>query len=127
MSKRRVEVLVFDGCPNVDATLGRARAAIAATNARADVQLVRVESDEEARRLRFLGSPTVRVDGVDVDGSANLRDDFGLQCRIYSVGGRLQGAPPMDWIAAALRGEPVDARDAAPAQRGGGCACGGES
>jgi len=127
MSERRVEVLVFDGCPNLEATLDRARAAVAATNTRADVELVRVESDEEAKRLRFLGSPTVRVDGVDVDGSAKSRDDFGLQCRIYSVGRRLEGAPPMDWIAAALRGELVDAPDASSAQRSGCCSSGGDS
>jgi hypothetical protein len=123
MIPRRVEVLVFDGCPNVEATLERARAAVVATRAHAEVQLVQVESDEEAKRLRFLGSPTVRVDGVDVDGSAKLRDDFGLQCRIYSVGGRLEGVPPLDWIAAALRGEPFDASDAG--RRGGDCTCGG--
>jgi hypothetical protein len=127
MSERRVEVLVFDGCPNLEATLERARAAVAAANAHAEVQLVRVESDEDAKRLRFLGSPTVRVDGVDVDGSAKQRDDFGLQCRIYSVGGRLEGAPPIDWIAAALRGEPADASDAPATQRSGCCTSGGES
>jgi hypothetical protein len=127
MNERRVEVLVFDGCPNVDATIARAREAVAATNVHAEVQLVRVESDEAAKRLRFLGSPTVRVDGVDVDGSASHRDDFGLQCRIYSVGGRLEGAPPTAWIAAALRGESNDGPALGPASGAGCCSCGGES
>jgi hypothetical protein len=68
--ERRVEVLVFDGCPNADTTLERARGG--------------------------------RVDGIDVDSSANERDDYGLQCRVYVVNGRLEGAPPMAWIASAL-------------------------
>lgn len=123
MSERRVEVLVFDGCPNVDTTMARARAAVVAANVRADVQLVRVENDADAKRLRFLGSPTVRVDGVDVDASAKLRDDFGLQCRVYSVGERLEGAPPTEWIAAALRGDAPG--DATTAARVDCCACGG--
>lgn len=126
MSVRRVDVLVFDGCPNVGATLARVHAAVAATNAPAEVRLVRVDSDDEAKRLRFLGSPTVRVDGVDVDGSAKKRDDFGLQCRIYSVRGRLEGAPPTDWIAAALRGDSVDENGSATATPG-CCVCGEES
>jgi hypothetical protein len=121
MSERQVEVLVFDGCPNVDATLASARAAVQSENVRANVRLVRVGSDEEARHLRFLGSPTVRVDGVDVDGTAERRDDYGLQCRLYTVGGRLQGAPPADWIASALRGEAAHPADSSPPTS---CACG---
>ena len=102
---RKIEVLVFEGCPNVETTLAQVRAALAATNEPADVTVVRVESDEAAVGLRFLGSPTVRVDGIDVDSSASAREDYGLQCRVYSVGGRLRGTPLAEWIAAALRGE----------------------
>jgi hypothetical protein len=103
MNDRRVEVLVFEGCPNAEVTLERARAAALAAGVGADVQVVLVQTDEEARRLRFLGSPSVRVDGVDVDPDVASRDDFGLQCRVYAVGARMQGAPPMEWITDALR------------------------
>lgn len=121
MRKRDVEVLVFDGCPNVDVALERARAAVASANVPAEVRLVRVQNDDEAMRLRFLGSPTVRVDGVDIDPSAEGRDHFGLQCRLYSVGDRLEGAPPTDWIASALRNEAMDvAVSGVPAVR---CPC----
>ena len=127
MIEKRVEVLVFDGCPNIDVALERARAAVSDSKVPASVHLVHVESDEEAQRQRFLGSPTVRVDGRDIDPSATHRDDFGMQCRVYSVGGRLDGAPPADWIASALRGEAPRGADAAAfvrgaaGGRGGGC------
>jgi hypothetical protein len=98
-----VEVLVFDGCPNVETALQRARGAIAAAKVPARVQLVRVADDDQARRLRFLGSPTVRVNGADVDPTAAGREDYGMQCRVYATGGRFEGAPPVDWITAALR------------------------
>ena len=104
MGTRKVEVLVFEGCPNLEPTLERAREAITRTHVHAELRVVRVESDDEAIRLRFLGSPTVRVDDVDVDPAALERRDFGLQCRVYSVAGRYQGTPPADWIATALRG-----------------------
>jgi hypothetical protein len=103
MTTKRVEVLVFDGCPNAEAAVERAREAIARANVTADLHVVRVESDDMARQLRFPGSPTVRVDGVDIEPAARGREDFGLQCRLYEVAGRLQGAPPTDWIAEALR------------------------
>jgi hypothetical protein len=106
MKSRRVEVLLFGGCPNGEAALERARAAIREANVAANLTVVRVESDDEATRLRFLGSPTVRVDGVDVDPGAGGRDQFCLQCRVYDVSGRIEGAPPTEWIVSALRGEP---------------------
>jgi hypothetical protein len=103
MRTKQIEVLVFDGCPNVHPTIEQVHQAIARANVPADLRVVRVETDDDAKRLRFLGSPTVRVDGVDVEPASVGREDFGLQCRIYSVAGRYQGTPPVDWIAAALR------------------------
>lgn len=103
MRTKRVEVLVFDGCPNLEPTLAHAREAIADADVLVDLLVLRVESDEQATRLRFLGSPTVRVDGIDVEPAARERDGFGLQCRVYSVAGRYQGTPPVDWISRALR------------------------
>jgi hypothetical protein len=88
----------------METALQRARGAIAAAKVSARVQLVRVADDDQARRLRFLGSPTVRVNGADVDPTVAGREDYGLQCRVYATGGRLEGAPSVDWIAAALRG-----------------------
>ena len=114
--------MVFEGCPNIELTLERARAAITDTNVAARVLLVHIRTDDDAKRKMFLGSPTVRVDGTDVDPSATHRDDFGMQCRIYSVGGRLEGAPPGEWIAAALRGETSRSASPSPSARGGCCA-----
>jgi hypothetical protein len=103
MTQRRIEVLYVDGCPNVDSAVARAHAAIEAAGAAATVILVRVRNEDDARRLRFVGSPTVRVDGDDVEQAVVPCNDFGMQCRLYRVGGRLEGAPPADWIVAALR------------------------
>jgi hypothetical protein len=101
-----VEVLYFAGCPSVDVAVEHARKAVAAVATGAEVRLVRVEGDEEAIRRQFLGSPTVRVDGLDVESEARSRTDFGMQCRVYWVDGRVVGSPPIDWIERALRGEP---------------------
>jgi hypothetical protein len=102
MTERRIEVLYVDGCPNVNSAVGRAHAAIEVAGAAATVILVPVRNEDEARRLRFVGSPTVRVDGDDVEPTAVSCNDFGMQCRLYRVGGRLEGAPPVDWIVEAL-------------------------
>jgi len=99
----KVEVLYFDGCPNHEALLPRLRSLIADEGADAQVELRRVESVEAAERERFLGSPTVRIDGEDVDPGASERSDFGLKCRLYRTNDGTSGTPPEHWIAEAIR------------------------
>jgi hypothetical protein len=74
-----------------------------AAQAGAELALRRVETPEEAEAQRFLGSPTVRVNGVDVDPGAAERGDYGMKCRIYRHDGRQSPVPPERWIRAALR------------------------
>lgn len=94
----RAEILYFDGCPNVEACADRVRAVATRLGVEVDLQLVRVASVEAAVRERFLGSPSVRVNGLDVDPSARDRTDFGMSCRVYAGA----GVPPDAMIAAAL-------------------------
>jgi len=104
---KRIDVLFFAGCPGMDHAIARARAAAEQVGG-ADIRLVRVEDDEAARRLTFLGSPTVRVNDLDVETASVGRIDFGIQCRVYRVGDAFEGVPPLEWIVAAL--EAVEAR-----------------
>jgi hypothetical protein len=108
MSRRKVEVMYFDGCPNVDRAVDQVRVAIAMVGMEGsvDVTLTRVSDEVAAGRKGFLGSPTVLVDGRDVEPDAVARDACDLQCRVYWNDGHLQGAPPSRWIAAALAAAP---------------------
>lgn len=99
----RVELLYFDGCPSYEEVLPRVRELIEKAGLDAKVELRRIESAEEAERERFLGSPSIRVDGVDVDPGAAGREDFGLDCRLYRTGEGLSRIPPDAWTEAALR------------------------
>src|SRR3954451_13894851 len=66
----KVELLYFDGCPSYEALLPRLRSLFAEAGVAAEVELHRVETEEDAVAQRFLGSPTLRVDGVDVEPGA---------------------------------------------------------
>jgi hypothetical protein len=98
----RVEVLYFDGCPGAEELLPRLRELLARAGALAEIELRRVESAQAAISARFLGSPTVRVDGVDIEPGARGRTDYGLKCRLYRASGGVRGTPPDEWILAAL-------------------------
>jgi hypothetical protein len=97
----RVEMVFFDGCPSHERLLSRLR--VLAAEAGAELVLRRVETTQEAERERFLGSPTVRVDGHDVEPGADARSDYGLKCRIYRSPELGQSpVPPDRWIRLAL-------------------------
>ena len=98
----KIELLYFDGCPSYAELLPRLRELVAAEGIKDEVELRPVETPEQAEHERFLGSPTVRIDGTDVDPTANGRDDFGLECRLYRTDEGLVRRPPDEWIRSGL-------------------------
>lgn len=95
-------MLYVSGCPGYEQLLPSVR--VLAEQAGAEVVIRSVETPEAAEAERFLGSPTVRVDGRDVEPGATDRHNFGLNCRLYPA---LQGQahmPPERWIRDALAG-----------------------
>jgi len=95
----RVEVLVFDGCPHADAAVELARAVAQRLGPGLTVERLDVNTTERAAELGFLGSPSIRVNGADVEGRAGAAGR--LCCRTYEDGA---GVPP-EWLveAAVLR------------------------
>jgi hypothetical protein len=97
-----VELLYFDGCPHYETLPRRLRELMHGVGAGDWLQLRRIPDETAARHERFLGSPTVRVDGHDVEPGANERSDFGLICRLYSTADGLRPTPLDEWVLDAL-------------------------
>jgi hypothetical protein len=97
----RVEVLYFDGCPTYRAAEETLRRVLAQEGAEAEVELVAVDTDEEAQRLRFPGSPTIRVDGEDLFPVPD-RAGYALGCRMYATPEGLKGSPTAEMLKEAL-------------------------
>lgn len=95
-----IEILFFEGCPNHAPTVERVREVVRTLGLDADVTEVELFEPFDAARLHFLGSPSVRVNGVDIEPSARERVDFGFSCRTYSGG---VGTPSIEMIEDALR------------------------
>jgi hypothetical protein len=99
----KVEILYFSGCPHHAPAVKRVREVLAQEGTAAEMVEVEVKDIAAAQRIGFLGSPTIRVDGQDVEPAARTERAFGLSCRTYIDGGRRAGVPPPEWIRAAVR------------------------
>jgi hypothetical protein len=99
-----IEILYLDGCPNFDSLVSHLPKLLDQAGVTAEMKLRKVESDEDATSLRFLGSPTVRVDGRDIEARADGRTDYGLKCRLYRTRDGIAGAPSDRLIVGALEG-----------------------
>jgi hypothetical protein len=101
MRRPRVEILYFDGCPNHEPARALVDRLARELDVEPETELVQVADPEAAAMLRFLGSPTMRVDGVDVEPGAEERRDFAFSCRIYrSDGGAYEQKE--SWVREAL-------------------------
>jgi hypothetical protein len=96
-----IELLYFIGCPGYERLIPVLEAL--ASEMGAQLVLREVETPDAAQVAGFLGSPSVRVNGRDVDPDAEHRTDYGLKCRLYRSPELGQSAvPPTEWIRAAL-------------------------
>ena len=79
----RVEVLFVPGCPNYEPTLERLKKVLVSEGLNVEVHGVPVNTGEDATALMFPSSPTIRIDGEDVEPS-QINAAPGLTCRLYA-------------------------------------------
>jgi hypothetical protein len=101
--KPRIELLYFAGCPTYQVARRTVAEVLEATSIAAEIREVNVDSEAKAHKLGFIGSPTIRIDGRDIDPDAVRGERFGLKCRVYTVDGRLLGHPSREMVLAALK------------------------
>ena len=98
----RIELLYWDGCPSYPEAAELLEDVLRQRGIGADVERREVKTHEEAVSLRFPGSPTIRIDGRDVDPDG-ARAEPALSCRIYRLpDGRVSPIPAREQLEAAL-------------------------
>ncbi len=98
----RVSFLYYEECPSHNLALERLREVMAEEGISSEVEVLKVESEDQARRLSFVGSPTIRIDGRDIDPPSNPR--FALTCCVYRLeDDRISPLPSKDMIRRTLR------------------------
>ena len=93
----KVEVFYFEGCPNHRPAVERVKSVLKQQGIAAELAEIEVCDAEAAKVVGFLGSPTIRVDGLDIDPASRDSTETGFACRYYAG-----GIPSDDMIRAAL-------------------------
>lgn len=99
----KIELFYFLGCPHHAPALDRLRQALIDEQLHVGIAEVEVHDDAMARAIGFLGSPTIRIDCLDIEPAARTSRDFGMCCRTYHGPGAHNGAPSIELIRRALR------------------------
>jgi hypothetical protein len=97
-----IEVLYVQGCPHYPATLALVERVRAELGIDADLHTSRIVDQAAADQARFPGSPTVRVDGHDVEPGSEPATEYLVGCRLYRLEHRFAGQPEEGWIREAL-------------------------
>jgi hypothetical protein len=97
----RVAILAREDCPNRGMAIAVVERVVDETGIPAEIEVVELADAEEAEEYRVLGSPTVLVDGRDVDPEP-LYEGFSADDRLYKTPRGPSGWPEAEWIRDAL-------------------------
>jgi hypothetical protein len=99
----KVEIFYFPDCPHYLTAVNTVRETLDQEGVLAEIAAVEVSDSAAAQELGFLGSPSIRVNGRDIEVAGRDSREFGLSCRTYAAHGGRAGTPPQEWIRAAVR------------------------
>jgi glutaredoxin len=98
-----IDFLYTDDCPHCSEALITLKEVLSEEHVEADFNMIRVASEEEAEQLKFLGSPTIRMNGEDVEPEIEQRADYHGHCRLYVYREQVFDRPPKEMIREALK------------------------
>ena len=97
-----VELLITSNCPHRDAALALVERVCGQLGGDIEIRVVEVADQQAAEQARFLGSPTIRVDGRDIEPGAERNYEYVHGCRLYQGEHSLRGLPEEAWLRQAL-------------------------
>jgi hypothetical protein len=96
-----IRILYTEGCPNLERTYTLLLSCLRELGINEPIRRIEVHSPDEAMRYHFLGSPSIQIDGKDIEfGASGGPPLYG--CRLYTSEGRLTGVPEKNLIIRSL-------------------------
>ena len=98
----KIELLYFEGCPNHLPAMEMVREVLDSLGRVDDIHEVEVRTQAQAETIRFVGSPSIRINGSDIEPWARTAKDFGLSCRTYLDSPQHGGVPSRELLRSAI-------------------------
>jgi hypothetical protein len=98
-----IGIFFIEGCPGLSSITDNIKEVLAEEAVDADISLFLIETLEDAKRLQFTGSPTVRINGRDIDSNMKAIKDYGLRSRHYYANGEKLDFPSKSMIRDAIK------------------------
>lgn len=92
----KIELLYFDGCPSWQTAFENLKRALQVERISDPIQVIEIANDEQASQEKFLGSPSVRIDGRDL--WFEQRENYSLSCRVYTTSEGVKGSPTVEML-----------------------------
>ncbi|NOZ72526.1 MAG: DUF2703 domain-containing protein [Chloroflexi bacterium] len=98
----QIQFLYYEDCPSHEQALARLKQALAELGIKASIEIIKIETEEQAQQWHFIGSPTILVEGKDIDPPPPTTPPA-LTCRTYRrEDGRFSPLPSPQLIRQAL-------------------------
>jgi len=98
----KIEILYFEGCPSFKPALNILNQILEEERIEASVKRINVDSENLVKVHRFLGSPSIKINGRDIEIDSRSSNEFGKRCRIFDNNGVPGGVPPKSMVRRAI-------------------------
>lgn len=99
----KIEFLYFDGCPNHEPALQNLKEVMQEMGIHDEIEIIKVFDNDDAMAKRFLGSPSIRINGQDLEQLDETNHNYIMCCRQYRTGSLAQGCPSKELIQQAFQ------------------------
>ncbi len=99
----KIEFLYFDGCPNHETALTNLKEVLSETGLKEEIDIINIENPEDVTKHRFLGSPSIRINGKDLEVTEDESTEYSMRCRRYKNGDVMEGFPSKELISTNLK------------------------
>ena len=96
----KVELYFFKGCPTYQETARNLRDALKELHLQDNFDRIEVLNPEDAITKKFMGSPTIKINGTDLE---NKDEAYLFGCRVYTIDGKITGTPTKKYISEKLK------------------------
>ncbi len=98
----KIRFLYFEGCPNKTPALERLKAVLNRLEIDSPIEMIEIKTVDDAQKYHFLGSPSIQINGVDIE-KERINDPPFFGCRLYQTPAGPSGIPPEELLIQALR------------------------